>query len=82
MPRFLVWPNNHNGSVQYGLRGDTEECWAEFLGMNSRPPKWIKPQLTRLVAEAPVGLGWLHEIKYDGYRMHVRIARKSGASDL
>jgi bifunctional non-homologous end joining protein LigD len=41
--------------------------------MTSSPPKWIKPQLTRLVDEAPVGDGWLHEIKYDGYRMHARI---------
>jgi bifunctional non-homologous end joining protein LigD len=39
----------------------------------SRPPKWIKPQLTRLIDEAPAGGGWLHEIKYDGYRMHARI---------
>ena len=39
----------------------------------SAPPKWIKPQLTRLVDEAPQGPGWLHEIKYDGYRMHARI---------
>jgi bifunctional non-homologous end joining protein LigD len=37
------------------------------------PPKWIKPQLTRLAEEAPAGKGWLHEIKYDGYRMHARI---------
>jgi bifunctional non-homologous end joining protein LigD len=37
------------------------------------PPKWIKPQLTKLVDEAPTGDGWLHEIKYDGYRMHARI---------
>jgi bifunctional non-homologous end joining protein LigD len=37
------------------------------------PPKWIKPQLTRLAEEAPAGRGWLHEIKYDGYRMHARI---------
>jgi bifunctional non-homologous end joining protein LigD len=41
--------------------------------MTSRPPKWIKPQLTRLVDEAPMGKDWLHEIKYDGYRMHARI---------
>ena len=41
--------------------------------MTSAPPKWIKPQLTRLVDEAPAGSGWLHEIKYDGYRMHARI---------
>ena len=39
----------------------------------SHLPKWIKPQLTRLVEEAPSGSEWLHEIKYDGYRMHARI---------
>jgi ATP-dependent DNA ligase len=44
-----------------------------FVGTTSRPPKWIKPQLTRLVDEAPTGKDWLHEIKYDGYRMHARI---------
>jgi bifunctional non-homologous end joining protein LigD len=38
-----------------------------------RLPRWIKPQLTRLAEEAPKGTGWLHEIKYDGYRMHARI---------
>ena len=40
------------------------------MGTTSRPPKWIKPQLTRLLDEAPTGKDWLHEIKYDGYRMH------------
>ena len=44
-----------------------------IVGTTSRPPKWIKPQLTRLVDEAPAGAGWVHEIKYDGYRMHARI---------
>src|SRR5437868_4735747 len=37
------------------------------------PPRWIKPQLTRLVDEAPAGNEWLHDIKYDGYRMHARL---------
>ena len=46
---------------------------SRFGGTTSRPPKWIKPQLTRLVDEAPTGKGWVHEIKYDGYRMHARI---------
>jgi hypothetical protein len=41
--------------------------------MPSQPPKWIKPQLTHLVDEPPAGADWLHEIKYDGYRMHARI---------
>ena len=39
----------------------------------AHPPTWIKPQLTRLADEAPDGPEWLHEIKYDGYRMHARI---------
>src|SRR3984893_3123070 len=38
-------------------------------------PKWVKPQLCKLVDAPPQGPGWLHEIKYDGYRMHARIDR-------
>jgi ATP-dependent DNA ligase len=38
-------------------------------------PEWIRPQLTGLVDAAPDGLGWLHEIKFDGYRMHARLDR-------
>ena len=48
-------------------------CSTGGVGTTSRPPKWIKPQLTRLVDEAPAGDGWVHEIKYDGCRMHARI---------
>ena len=38
-------------------------------------PGWVKPQLTRLVDQPPDGPEWLHEIKYDGYRMHARLDR-------
>jgi DNA ligase D-like protein (predicted ligase) len=37
------------------------------------PPRWIKPQLAKLVEEAPDGPDWLHELKLDGYRMHARL---------
>ena len=40
------------------------------------PPRFISPQLTKPVETAPAGDGWLHEIKFDGYRMHARIADK------
>ncbi len=43
-------------------------------------PGWIKPQLTKLVDQPPDGLEWLHEIKFDGYRMHARVDR--GAARL
>jgi bifunctional non-homologous end joining protein LigD len=38
-------------------------------------PQWVRPQLTQLVDAAPDGSDWLHEIKYDGYRTHVRLDR-------
>ena len=38
-------------------------------------PRWIKPQLTKLVDQPPDGPEWLHELKYDGYRMHARLDR-------
>src|ERR1700740_1644816 len=39
------------------------------------PLEWIRPQLTQLVDAAPEGDPWLHEIKFDGYRMHARLDR-------
>jgi ATP-dependent DNA ligase len=38
-------------------------------------PGWIKPQLTKLVDQPPDGPEWLHEIKFDGYRIHARVDR-------
>jgi ATP-dependent DNA ligase len=38
-------------------------------------PEWIRPQLTALVDAAPDGPDWLHEVKYDGSRMHARLDR-------
>ena len=43
----------------------------------ARLPAWISPQLTQLVDTAPDGDQWLHEIKYDGYRMHARQAAEN-----
>jgi bifunctional non-homologous end joining protein LigD len=31
----------------------------------------MKPMLATLVKSAPAGDGWLHEIKYDGYRLRL-----------
>ncbi len=38
-------------------------------------PAQLAPMLATLVKETPSGEGWLHEIKYDGYRMLSRIER-------
>jgi bifunctional non-homologous end joining protein LigD len=36
-------------------------------------PGFIKPQLATLKSKAPKGEQWLHEIKYDGYRVQVHL---------
>ncbi len=38
-------------------------------------PGEIEPQLATLVDEPPRGDGWLHEIKYDGYRLLGEVAK-------
>jgi bifunctional non-homologous end joining protein LigD len=35
---------------------------------------FIEPQLPTLVADPPNGDGWIHEIKYDGYRTQIAIS--------
>src|SRR6478735_9392259 len=41
-------------------------------------PGFVKPQLATLKTKAPKGDQWLHEIKYDGYRvqLHINSGRK------
>ena len=36
-------------------------------------PKFVPPQLATLVDAVPAGEDWLHEIKFDGYRLLCRI---------
>jgi bifunctional non-homologous end joining protein LigD len=43
-------------------------------GRTAALPKKIKPQLATLVKEVPRGDDWLHEIKYDGYRILCRVS--------
>ncbi|GGD31290.1 DNA ligase D [Croceicoccus pelagius] len=40
----------------------------------AKPPKFRKPQLATLVDAVPSGNGWMHEIKFDGYRAMVGVA--------
>ncbi len=41
-------------------------------GKPSPMPRFIPPQLCKLVDRPPAGPGWGHEIKFDGYRMLLR----------
>src|SRR5262245_15437285 len=49
-------------------------CPAAIPGARAAPlPKFVPPQLATLVAEAPRGDEWLHEMKFDGYRILARL---------
>ena len=37
------------------------------------PPKFVEPQLASPVEQPPDGKEWLHEIKYDGYRIEAAV---------
>ena len=41
------------------------------------PAGFIEPMLPTLVDEAPDGDGWVHEIKYDGYRTQLALNGKA-----
>jgi bifunctional non-homologous end joining protein LigD len=44
-------------------------------GEGAKLPRVIEPELATLVDQAPTGDDWVHEIKFDGYRVHARIER-------
>src|SRR3954463_16515795 len=54
-----VWRSNRGG--QKGGRGKKKSSKA--------PPPFQEPQLATLVDDVPPGDSWIHEYKYDGYRL-------------
>ena len=50
---------------------------AAAAGSRRKPPARLELQLARLVASAPEGQQWLHEVKFDGYRV---LIWRSGAA--
>jgi bifunctional non-homologous end joining protein LigD len=54
-----VWKSNRGG--QKGGRAKKKASAA--------PPPFQEPQLATLVDDVPPGDGWIHEYKYDGYRL-------------
>ena len=44
--------------------------------VKARLPEWIAPQLATLVDHMPSDEHWLHEIKFDGYRLLCRVKKE------
>ena len=58
-----VWDSNH---------GDAAKARVRATGVPV--PGFVEPQLCRAVARPSSEAGWAHEIKFDGYRMQLRVA--------
>jgi len=70
-----VWNSNHDDAAANKMvktavaRGSSRKSARPATGM----PEFIPPQLCTSVDRPPNGEEWLHEIKFDGYRVQVRI---------
>jgi bifunctional non-homologous end joining protein LigD len=87
-----VWKNDHAGAPENQVSNNNRRNRAAtdglkgLKGVRKTPfPDLIRPQLATLANAPPQGNHWLHEIKYDGYRMlafiehgSVRITSRSG----
>jgi bifunctional non-homologous end joining protein LigD len=52
-----------------------DEELAGIPGARKKPlPDFVEPCLATLTSAAPENAGWVHEIKFDGYRMQARIS--------
>jgi bifunctional non-homologous end joining protein LigD len=54
-------------------QGATKRSPREATSRISEPPRWIEPQLCKLVDKAPSGPEWVYEVRLDGYWMAARI---------
>jgi bifunctional non-homologous end joining protein LigD len=40
---------------------------------SAKLPEFVEPELCRLVERPPAEKGWVHEVKFDGYRLQLRV---------
>jgi bifunctional non-homologous end joining protein LigD len=64
-----VWQSNKKGGGGAATLPDTTAKARKIKAM----PKFVEPQLAKLVERAPSGHGWAHEVKFDGYRLQLRV---------
>jgi len=66
-----IAPRRKPGSSRAAERGPG-------LPRGTKFPKFREPQKATLVDSVPAGAGWLHEMKYDGYRCLLAVAGGAG----
>jgi bifunctional non-homologous end joining protein LigD len=64
-----VWQSNKKGG---GATATLPETTAKAKRIKAMP-KFVEPQLAKLAEQPPSGHGWAHEVKFDGYRLQLRV---------
>ncbi|MDP2332110.1 MAG: DNA ligase D [Reyranella sp.] len=68
-----VWDSKKkNGGETAGRKKITAAVTAKPKKVASMP-RFVEPQLAKLVERAPSATGWAHEVKFDGYRLQLRV---------
>ncbi|QOZ32415.1 DNA ligase D [Bradyrhizobium sp. CCBAU 53421] len=75
-----VWQSNHGMAADARARTKAPAPKAQLKARPKAQPKqvaempdFVSPQLCAAVESPPNGAGWCHEIKFDGYRVQLRI---------
>jgi hypothetical protein len=49
----------------------------EAIGVKASLPGFVQPALATSIGKVPSGDRWIHEIKFDGYRVQVHLANEA-----
>src|ERR1700674_2641929 len=79
-----VWHSNRGDAAEARAEKKTEKTASSAEAAKGRKvaaiPDFVAPQLCTAVERPPGGEGWCHEIKFDGYRVQLRV--KDGEATL
>lgn len=71
----LIRTNFGGNKKQWLLIKRKDYAAAENLPTKKKPPPFIAPELAQLAPHPPEGKEWLHEIKFDGYRIQAHVQK-------
>jgi len=68
-----VWDSSEGLAAENRKAGNLKRASKSRHSAKSSMPDFIAPQLCKTQDRPPSGTAWLHEIKFDGYRIQMRI---------
>ncbi|MFS2154819.1 DNA ligase D [Rhizobium sp. Rhizsp42] len=68
-----VWDSNEGLAADERKAGSKEKPKSATKAAAAAMPLFIEPQLCETLERPPSAKGWIHEIKFDGYRIQMRI---------